>query len=117
MDLITISDLEVHYRVGVTEAERAQPQRLLLSVAMEHDFTQAGGSDDLADTIDYHAVAQQLLHFGDDCHWELLETLATDIASMILDDFKARRVTVEVKKFIIPHARYVSVRLTRPRAT
>ena len=117
MDLITISDLEVHYRVGVTEAERAQPQRLLLTIVMEHDFTQAAGSDDLADTIDYYAVAQQLLHFGDDCHWELIETLATDIASMILADFKARRVTVEIKKFIIPEARHVSVRLTRPHVT
>lgn len=114
MDTITICDLEVHYRVGVHEAERAQPQRLLLTVAMDQDFAAAASTDDLFNTVDYFAVTQRLLRFGDDCHWELIETLASDLASMILEEFKPKRVMVEVRKFIIPQARYVSVRLTRP---
>lgn len=114
MDYITISDLEVQYRVGITEAERAQPQRLLITVVMEQDCALAASSDELSDTIDYYAVAQEILRFGDDCHWELIETVASDIAAMVRDDFKAPRVTVEVKKFPIPQAQHVSVRLTRP---
>ena len=39
MDTITLTDLEVHYRVGVPDAERAQPQRLLLTIEMQRDFT------------------------------------------------------------------------------
>jgi dihydroneopterin aldolase len=46
-------------------------------------------------------------------HWKLIETLAVDLAQMILEDFGPRRVTVEVKKFIIPQARQVSVRVAR----
>ena len=114
MDRITLCDLEVHYRVGVPAAERAQPQRLLISVVMERDLSTAASTDDLANTIDYHAVAQEILRFGDEGHWELIETVAGDIAQMILENFKPRRVTVEVKKFIIPQARHVSVCLTRP---
>ena len=38
MDTITLTDLEVHYRVGVPDAERTQPQRLLLNIEMQHDF-------------------------------------------------------------------------------
>ena len=113
-DRITISDLEVSFQVGITEQERARAQRLLISVEMDHDFTTAAARDNLADTIDYAAVTERLLHFGNGCHWELIETLAAEIATMVLEEFKPHRVTVEVKKFIIPQARYVSVRLRRP---
>lgn len=113
MDKITICDLEVFYHVGVPAEERARPQRLLLSVEMQRDFAAAAAADDLAQTIDYHAVCQRLLGFGQDCHWELIETLAVDITNMILTDFAATAVSVEVKKFIIPQARYISVSVTR----
>jgi 7,8-dihydroneopterin aldolase/epimerase/oxygenase len=114
MDQILISDLEVWYAVGVTEDERAKPQRLLLGIAMDRDLRMAASRDDLADTIDYQAVAQRLLHFGDDRHWQLIETIAADIAQMILEDYRPKAVTVEVKKFPIAQAQYVSVRITRP---
>jgi 7,8-dihydroneopterin aldolase/epimerase/oxygenase len=114
MDKIIIADLEVFYQVGVTAEERARPQRLLLTLQMEHSFIAAATSNNLADTIDYHAVTQRLLRFGDGRQWVLIETLASDIANMVLEDFSSRNITVEVKKFIIPQARYVSVRLTRP---
>jgi len=82
MDKIKITDLEVFYQVGVTDEERAKPQRLLVSVEMEHDFTSAISRDNLAETLDYFAISQRLLRFGDDCHWQLIETLAADIAAM-----------------------------------
>jgi FolB domain-containing protein len=116
MDTITISDLEVFYCVGVPDEERAKPQRLLLVVEMEHDFRAAATEDELGDTIDYFAVSQRLRAFGDGVHWHLIETLAVDIAQMILDDFGPSRVTVEVKKFILPETRYVSARVTRNKA-
>lgn len=115
MDTITIRDLEVFYCVGVPDEERARPQRLLVTVEMEQDFAAAASGDNLADTIDYFAVSQRVLGYGDGVHWKLIETLAVDLSEMILAEFKPRRVTVEIKKFIIPQTRYVSVRTTRPR--
>jgi hypothetical protein len=64
--------------------------------------TAAIASDNLAETIDYASLAQALLRFGEGCHWALIETLAADIAVMVLDDFRPASVTVEVKKFVIP---------------
>jgi 7,8-dihydroneopterin aldolase/epimerase/oxygenase len=110
---ISIIDLEVFYHVGVPDAERAQPQRLLLTVEMESDFSAAAQSDSIADTIDYFTVTQRLLKFGDGKSWKLIEKLAADIADMVLGEFKPKSVSVEVKKFIIPQARYVSVNLKR----
>ncbi len=114
-DTITIQDLEVRYRVGVPEAERAEPQRLLLTVAMELDFTAAATGDELTRTIDYFVVSRRLLGLGEGRSWRLIETLAVDIAGVLLLEYGAARVTVEVKKFILPEARWVAVRVTRPR--
>jgi dihydroneopterin aldolase len=44
----------------------------------------------------------------------LIETLAVDVAGMILEEFSPKAVSVEVKKFAIPQARYAAVRVTRP---
>jgi len=113
MSRITIVDLEVFYRVGVPEAERTKPQRLLLTVEMDCDFSVAAKSDNIRDTVDYFAVSQRLLKFGEGRSWKLIEKLAADIADMILAEFKPQSVTVEVKKFPVPQARHVSVKLTR----
>ena len=108
-DTITIADLAVSYHVGVPDEERAQPQRLLLTIEMTRDFSSATVSDDLRLTIDYYAVSQRLL---DDL--PLIETLAVEIAEMIRADFKPASVSVEVKKFIIAEARHVAVKVIRP---
>jgi hypothetical protein len=57
MSRIRIADLEVFYHVGVTQEERAMPQRLLLTIGMSGDFSLAEMSDDLTKTIDYAMVA------------------------------------------------------------
>lgn len=112
MPKISIVDLEVFYRVGVPDEERARPQRLLLTVEMECDFSKAAKSDGIADTIDYFAVSQRLLEFGEGREWKLIEKLAAVIADMILAEFKPQSLTVEVKKFPVPQASCVSVKLS-----
>jgi FolB domain-containing protein len=113
MAKISIIDLEVFYRVGVPDEERAKPQRLLLTVEMESAFAKAAKSDAIADTIDYFAVSQRLLKFGDGKSWKLIEKLAADVAGMILSEFGPKKVSVEVKKFVIPQAQYVSVKFKK----
>ncbi len=113
MDTITIRDLAVFYHVGVPDAERSKPQRLLITVEMGCDFGPAAQADELNRTIDYYTVSQRLLGFGEGRSWQLIETLAVQIADMVRTEFGAGSVAVEVKKFIIPEAEYVSVRVVR----
>jgi dihydroneopterin aldolase len=115
MSKISIVDLEVFYCVGVTDEERAQPQRLLITVDITHDFSSAAVSDRLEKTINYFDVAQDLLKFGEGRNWKLIEKLAANVADAILSRYKPQAVTVQVKKFPIPQARWVSVMLTRSR--
>ena len=112
-DIIGIRDLEVFYHVGVPDEERAKSQRLLVTVDMDHDFTASAETDDLTQTIDYHAVTQRLLHFGKGREWKLIEKLAIEIATCLREEFGAAMVRVEVKKFVIPQARWASVKVER----
>jgi len=115
MSFITIVDLEVFYRVGISEEERAKPQRLLLTLDIELDFSSAAMSGRIGRTIDYYEVAQRLLKLGEKRSWRLIESVATDVADKILSEFHPENVTVEVKKFSVPEACYVSVNLTKQR--
>lgn len=117
MATITITDLEVHFRVGVPDTERAQRQRLLLTIEMEHDFHTAAAHDNLAATIDYAAVAEKITALGTGREWKLIEKLACDLADLILREYPPHAVTVTVKKFPLPQAAQVSVTFTKQRAT
>ena len=112
-DTICIKDLEVFYHVGVPQSERAESQRLLITVEMEVDFEEAALSDDISKTVDYFAVTQRLLIFGEGREWKLIEKLAADITDFLRANFDTQTVHVEVKKFIIPQAKWVSVRARR----
>ena len=116
MSMITITDLEVRFHVGVPDEERAKPQRLLLTIEMEHDFRAATATDDIAATIDYFDVSQKILALGNGRSWKLIEKLADDVANLVLTGYHPAAVTVTIKKFPIPQAAQVSVSLTKPRA-
>jgi FolB domain-containing protein len=115
MSRIIIVDLEVFYCVGITDEERAKPQRLLLTIDMNSDFSSAALSDRIEKTINYFTVAQKLLGFGKGRSWKLIEKLATNIADTVLSEYGPHSVTVEVKKFAIPQARFVAVSVTKAR--
>jgi dihydroneopterin aldolase len=83
---------------------------------MSLDFSSASVSDRIEKTINYQIVAEGLLKFGEGRSWKLLEKMAANIADWILDEFKPQGVMVEVKKFSVPQAKFISVSLgkTRP---
>jgi FolB domain-containing protein len=117
MSRITIADLEVFYCVGITPEERANPQRLLVTVDMKFDFSVAAVSDRIEKTINYHAVSEELLAYGKNRTWKLIERVASNIADVVMAKYKPEAVLVEVKKFPIAQARYVSVTVTRSKAS
>ena len=112
---ITITDLEVFFCVGVTDEERAKPQRLLVTVDMAFDFSSAAVSDRIEKTINYQDVANRVLKYGEARNWKLIEKLATNLADYVLSEYRPEAVLVEIKKFPIPQARHVSVTVTKTR--
>jgi dihydroneopterin aldolase len=113
MDKIIIKDLEVDAHIGVTETERAQAQRLLITVEMERDLTEAGRLDAETSTTRYDIVADMIRKIVSDRPRKLVEAVAHEIAEAILARQMARTVDVEVKKFSIPRSQYVSIQIRR----
>lgn len=112
-DEICIAALELQACVGVPDDERSKPQRLTVSLTMvpAQDFT--GLADDLARTVDYAAVALAIRELASVRPRRLIETLAEEIAQLVLARFACRHVTLELRKFILPETEYVAVRLRR----
>jgi dihydroneopterin aldolase len=111
IDRIHIEQLEIHVRVGVADAERAQPQRLTLNVTLWPN--RAGPRDNIADTVNYSEVAESLKQFLSQRDYRLIETLAEEGAGHLLARFPLRKAAIEVRKFVLTDADYVSVAAIR----
>ena len=106
--------LEVFAHIGVPDAERSQEQRLLISLEMAVDsFSHAAGTDNLAWTINYADVVQYVKILTARRARKLLETLAEELAADLLKAFAIKKITVEIKKFVLPDTQYVSVKIER----
>jgi 7,8-dihydroneopterin aldolase/epimerase/oxygenase len=117
MDRISIKELRVPTRIGVTEEERAQAQTVAISIDMWADLSGSGRSDLLTDTIDYHAVTLEVAEMVRSSETNLLEHLAAKIIALIGGMDGVRGVTVEVTKESPPipeDVQAVSVTLERP---
>jgi 7,8-dihydroneopterin aldolase/epimerase/oxygenase len=113
IDRIHIEQLEIYARVGVADSERAQPQRLILNVTFWPN--RAGPRDNIADTVNYSEVAASLKQFVSQRDYRLIETLAEEAAGHLLVRFSLRKIAIEVRKFVLPDAEYVSVTAIRER--
>ena len=98
------------------EQVRAQPFEVDLDV--EADLRTAGSTDDLADTIDYGALATAVERVVSGERFTLLERLAQRIAEAVCADGRVRAVTVTVRKLRPPvpvDLASAAVRITRRR--
>ena len=111
IDRVHIEQLEVHGRVGVPDSERAKPQRLSLNVTLWPRIAEL--HDDIANTVNYSAVAERVKDFIRRHDYKLIETLAEETAAHLLAQFSLSKVEVEVRKFVLPDANYVSVTAVR----
>jgi len=114
-DQIVIQELELMTQVGVTEEERARPQRITLSLVLQPRNGFANLQEQLNRTIDYAALCAELERFVAAHSSKLIETLADQVASHILRQFDVLSVQLELRKFVLPQTRYVAVRLVRSR--
>jgi dihydroneopterin aldolase len=112
-DAIHIEGLELSAHIGVPEEERAAAQRLTATLVLEpvRGFGDLG--DEIANTVDYFAVCAAVRALVAARPRRLIETLAEEIAQLVLARFQVSAVEVEVRKYILPDTQYVAVRVRR----
>ena len=110
---IEIVDLEVTSKIGVSEEERECFQRLLVCLRFQVKAHFRELNDEFEKTVDYARVSAAVAEVAEANEARLLETLVSDIAESLMVRFPIRRLNLEVKKFILPNARYVSAKADR----
>jgi dihydroneopterin aldolase len=110
---IEIRRMKVIASIGVPDEERAVPQELRVSLRIGIDTGFAAMDDDIGRTLDYAALAGDIHALAADRPRRLIETLAADIATRVLDHPRATEVEVVVEKFILPDTDAVAVVLRR----
>lgn len=101
VDRISLTGLRARGHHGVYEAERAEGQEFLVDAVLELDLTEAAGADDLAATVDYGALAGDLVAVITGPPVHLIEALAQRLAAVCLARPRVVAATVTVHK---PHA-------------
>lgn len=104
-DRIELTGLECFGHHGVFDFEKEQGQPFIIDATCWLDFTAAGASDDLADTVDYGALAELIAGIVEGPARDLIETVATEAAEAVMAEFPALHaveVTIHKPKAPIP---------------
>jgi FolB domain-containing protein len=112
-DKIHIEQLAVFTRIGVPEEERANPQKLTVSISLWPYQQTSDLADHIERAVNYSAVAEETKNFMRDQSVNLIETLADKLASHLLNRFPIQKITIELRKFALQDTKYVSVTITR----
>ena len=116
-DQIHIEGLEILARLGVSDEERALAQRLIFNITFWPTDRAPKLDDDISRTVDYAAVCAEAKNLVQARADRLIETLVDALAMHLLEVFEIRRITIELRKFILPEVEFVSVTVTRDRSS
>ncbi len=97
-DVIRLTGVRGSGRHGVLDFEKVEPQPFVVDVTMWVDTQPAHSSDDLADTVNYGAVAADVVAIIEGPHVDLIERLAGLIADAVLARDLVEQVEVCVHK-------------------
>lgn len=101
-DRITLKGLKIYAYHGVFEDEKQKGQEFTVDITMHLDLCKAGSTDDLERTVNYGEAAELVQKVFTECHYNLIESAAEDVANKLLTTYKLiDSVDVEVFK---PHA-------------
>jgi 7,8-dihydroneopterin aldolase/epimerase/oxygenase len=116
-DTIFIRGLEIECIIGFIDWERRVKQKVVLDLELPVDCARAARADDVADTLDYKQVVDQVSGLVAGSEFMLVETMAQRVAELILKNFGVEWIRVTVNKpGAIRGLRDVGVSLERHRA-
>lgn len=98
MDRVAVRGLRAQGRHGVFPREREEGQLFVVDVDMAVDTRSAAAGDELARTVHYGVVAEEVVAVVEGEPVELIETLAQRIADRCLEHHAVQEVEVVVHK-------------------
>jgi dihydroneopterin aldolase len=98
MDIVYIRELEIRTIIGIYDWEREQRQIVSLDLEMGSDIAKAAATDTIENALDYKAVAKRLIDFIENSEFFLVETMAEQVAGIVLKEFNVPWVRLRLGK-------------------
>jgi dihydroneopterin aldolase len=98
MDTVYIHGLTVDTVIGIFDWERKIRQKLVLDIEMAVDISPSAATEDIDRTVSYKDVSDRLTQFVEQSEFLLVETMAEQIASLILTEFPVPFVRIKLGK-------------------
>lgn len=106
--------LQIDTVIGIYDWERTIRQSVVIDLDMGTDIRAAAASDDITHTLDYKAVSKRIITFVENSEFFLVETLAEQIASIVMTEFEVPWVRLTLnKKGAISGASDVGIQIER----
>ena len=114
MDIVFVRELRADTVIGVYDWERTVRQSVLLDLEMATDIRRAAGADALEHTLDYAAISQRVVSFIEGSEFELIETMAEQVAALVMAEFSVPWLRLRLcKPGAVARARDVGVLIER----
>mgnify|MGYP002833190644 FL=1 len=97
-DIIYIKDLRIKTIIGIFDWERKVKQEVSIDMEFPFDCKKAAATDSIEDTIDYKAIAKGVIKFVEESSFQLQETLAESIATLVKDEYGVKSIKLRVSK-------------------
>lgn len=110
---IHIEQLKLFAHIGVSRAERAKRQPLVLNITVWPARDLRDVKDAVSRTVDYALLCRETKTYCAQESPNLLETLAQDLTAHLLRKFRIQKIRLEVRKFVLKDAAYAAVIVTR----
>ena len=110
---IMVNKLRVPVLIGVPDEEREKPQDIKVSLTIETRTGLGALHDEIEGTIDYFEVTEEVKKLVAERPRKLIETLAEEIANLVVTQFGAAAVRVEIEKPILMNCEGVVVSFER----
>ena len=115
-DTVFIEGLHVDTIIGVYGWEREVSQRLLFDIALSFDCSPAAKTDDVNLALDYSEVASLVTEYVQNNHFQLIETVAENVISLLFEKFNTAKIELTLRKpSAVNTAQAVGIRLLRVR--
>ena len=95
---IVLSDIKAFAFHGCTPEEKEKGQEFFVDIELEYDAARAVENDDLAQAVDYDALASQVYELVTRERYDLIETLAARIGERVMETTPASSLLVRVRK-------------------
>ena len=113
---VAIHEFKLPCHLGCIDEERRRLQVVVVNLEAVVSVPGAQTSDSIGDCIDYRDITKRLEQVASEQEWRILEKMTFDLSTDLLMKFPAiQRITISIRKNVLPGAQGVTVSRTLAR--